>query len=179
MLPALAMAAASGCKPHPLPATSRTFPCHFPLTLPGRPCYNPPTPGRTLTTVCPRSTPRHPPPSTVNHPERPPTDSQEKKFSQTTVNQTAAPSDAHTPLPTSPPPPPADRTTAFVGRRSERHHPYLVTAAGVRLSLRGDCRNRRRDAVTARSLMLYWPVRYLSRCWQLRLVITQLRWRWA
>jgi hypothetical protein len=60
-----------------------------------------------------------------------------------------------------------------------RHDPHLVTAAGVRLSLRGDCRNRRRDAVTARSLMLYWPVRYLSRCWQLRLVITQLRWRWA
>jgi len=64
-------------------------------------------------------------------------------------------------------------------RQPAAHDPHLVTAAGVRLSLRGDCRNRRRDAVTARSLVLYWPVRYLSRCCQLRLVITQLRWRWT
>jgi len=75
----------------PRPSTSRTFSCHFPLTLGGRPCYNPPTPGRTLTALSPRSTPRHPPPSTVNHPERRLADSQEKTFSPTIIQSSGRP----------------------------------------------------------------------------------------
>jgi len=75
----------------PPPSTSRTLPCHFPLTLRGRPCYDPSTPGRTLTALSPRSTPRHPPPSTVNHPEQPPTDSQEKTFSPTIIQSSRGP----------------------------------------------------------------------------------------
>ena len=63
--------------------------CHFPLLLSGPPCYNPPTTGRTLTAVCTRPPRRRPP--TVNQPERPLTDSQEKSFSQTTGHSKRSP----------------------------------------------------------------------------------------
>ena len=99
------------------PETTRTFRCHFPLTSARRSCYNPPAPARTLTALSPRSTRRHPPPSTVNRPERRPTDSQEKTFLQT-INRTAGQGVARTPLPTPLPPPPAGRTTAASGSGS-------------------------------------------------------------